>query len=205
MNIDQYREILRTDLAAHGLNKWTLLSTFRRPEVYYQRLMRRVEYLSTARGVPARVLIVFAKFRLQRLSVRTGLSFPPGVAGAGLSIAHYGSIVVNSKAKIGRFCRIHSATNIGTAGGGVPTIGDFVYIGPGAVIYGAINVGDNAVIGANAVVNRDVPSGVTVAGAPARVIAQRDSSAVMPIWFPNYRKSPNASTTEASAPKGGGL
>jgi len=180
-----YKHFLAEDLAAHNLTRWGLLYSFRKPEVYHQRLMRRVEFLNSKTGIWSKVLRTYAKFRLQRHAVRTGISFPPGVAGPGLSIAHFGSIVVNSKAKIGCYCRIHSATNIGTSGGGVPTIGDYVYIGPGAIIYGDIRVGHRAVIGANAVVNRDVPAGVTVAGAPARVISQRDSASVVPNWFPN--------------------
>lgn len=187
MDYGRYQELLSKDLMAHDLRKWTFLSAFRRPEVYYQRLLRRVEYFHGRRDVVSRLIALVAKFRLQRLSVRTGLSFPPGVADEGLSIAHYGSIVVNSRAKIGRFCRIHSATNIGVSGGGVPTIGDYVYIGPGAVVYGDITIGDGVVIGANSVVNRSFPPGVTIAGAPARIIAHRDSSTVMPIWFPNYQ------------------
>ncbi len=182
-----YRRFLDEDLKAHNLKRWGVTSPLRKPEVYYQRLMRRVEYLNSKSGPLNRLFLFYARYRLQRFSIRTGISFPPGVSDMGLSIAHYGSIVVNAKARIGKYCRIHSATNIGTAGGGVPTIGDYVYIGPGAVIYGDITVGDRAVIGANAVVNRDVPSGVTVAGVPARVIAERDSSYIVPIWFPNHR------------------
>lgn len=64
----------------------------------------------------------------------TGISIPPNVFGRGLSIAHFGSIVVSDKAKVGRYCRIHSATNIGIYKEAAPKLGDFVYIGPGAVI-----------------------------------------------------------------------
>lgn len=49
-------------------------------------------------------------------------------------------------------------------------IGNFVYIGYGAVILPGVTVGDNCVVGANAVVTRDVPSGNIVAGNPARII-----------------------------------
>lgn len=175
------------DMQAHDVQRWNAItSPFRYPELYYQRILRLVEHALSMRGFTWRVIRFAARFRLQRVSVRTGISLPPGVAGPGLSIAHYGSIVVNSNARIGAFCRIHSATNIGVAASGVPTIGDFVYIGPGAVLYGGISVGNGAVIGANSVVNKDVPPGVTVAGAPARIIARRDSSTVVPQWFPNY-------------------
>ncbi len=169
------------DLQANGLERWSFAQQFRRPEVYYVKLLRRVEYLLAQPGPTARVRRALARFRLLRQSVRTGLTIPPNVFGPGLSVAHYGSIVVNTRARVGSYCRIHSATNIGTgADGGVPTIGDYVFIGPGAVVYGNVRVGDRVVIGANAVVGRDVPDGVTVAGAPARIIARVDSSAMMP-------------------------
>ena len=76
-------------------------------------------------------------------------------------------------------CRIHSDVNIGEAGGRAPRIGDNVYIAPGAKIFGGITVGDNAAIGANAVVNTDVPAGVTVAGVPARVVSERGSEGLV--------------------------
>jgi serine O-acetyltransferase len=54
-----------------------------------------------------------------------------------------------------------------------PTLGDRVSVGAGAVILGAVTIGDDAVIGANAVVSRDIPAGVIAAGVPARVIKSR--------------------------------
>ena len=116
--------------------------------------------------------------------MHTGISIPPGTCDRGLSVAHTGSIVVNDRARIGAFCRIHSGTNIGVQADGVPQIGSRVYLAPGAVLFGAITVGDDVLVGANAVVGRDVPAGVTVAGAPARVIANHGSHSSMPEWFP---------------------
>lgn len=131
----------------------------------------------------AKVATILLRVRLKTVGTKTGLSVPPGVTRGGLSLAHLGSTVVNNQAHIGQFCRLHTSTNIGIYQGKAPTIGDFVYVGPGAVLFGGITVGDRAVIGANAVVNRDVPAGVTVAGSPARVISRSDSFDVMPPWI----------------------
>ena len=179
-----YERYLRDDLTAAGMSRWRLQDQLRRPEVHYLRLLRLVEYLLAQSGAVSRVRRSWARWRLLRSSTRLGLSIPPNVFGPGLGIAHYGSIVVNSRARVGAWCRINSATNIGLGPSGVPTIGDFCYIAPGAVVYGGITVGDRVVVGANAVVGRDVPDGVTVAGAPARVVSQHDSSSVMPEHVP---------------------
>lgn len=183
-NRADYERYLRDDLVANGVPRWSLSQQLRRPEVHFLRTLRLVEYLLSQPGPVARARRSVARFRLLRLSTRLGLSIPPNVFGPGLGIAHYGSIVVNSKARVGAWCRINSATNIGLGPSGVPTIGDFCYIAPGAVVYGGITVGDRVVVGANAVVGRDVPDGVTVAGAPGRVVSQSDSSAIMPDFVP---------------------
>lgn len=110
-------------------------------------------------------------------SQRFGFSIPCDVIGPGLSIVHYGTIVISQGCKIGSNCRIHAGVNIGANGGEFEAarIGNNVYIGPGAKIIGKIDIGDGVVIGANAVVNKDVPSGVTVGGIPAKVISNNNS------------------------------
>jgi len=50
-----------------------------------------------------------------------------------------------------------------------PTVGDNVLIGAGAKVLGPINIGSNSKVGANAVVLKDVPDGVTVVGIPAKI------------------------------------
>lgn len=111
-----------------------------------------------------RIAFLFLQFRFLKVSVKLGLTIPLNVFGPGLSIAHYGSIVVNGKSSVGKNCRIHSATNIGEGKNGCPRIGNNVYISPGAKIFGGIIIGDNVKIGANAVVNADVPDDVSVGG-----------------------------------------
>jgi len=179
-----YAAFLAADLQAHGVARWHFYLRPKHPELHYQRLLRKVEYLDTRPGTFGRVRHLWARVRLARLAVHTGISIPPGTCDRGLSVAHTGSIVVNDRARIGSFCRIHSGTNIGAQANGVPRLGSRVYLAPGAVLFGAITVGDDVLIGANSVVNADVPANVTVAGAPARIIADSGSAPSMPEWFP---------------------
>ena len=112
------------------------------------------------------------------LSLKLGFTIPHSMIGPGLAIVHYGTIVISSGCQIGSNCRIHAGVNIGANGGEskAATIGDNVYIGPGAKIVGDVVVGNRSVIGANAVVTKDVPAGVTVGGIPARIISENDST-----------------------------
>ena len=75
--------------------------------------------------------------------------------------------MINDKSQIGRNARIHVCVNIGATKDDTPVIGDDVYIGPGAKIYGPIILGDNATIGANAVVNKSFGSDQLLVGIPA--------------------------------------
>ena len=104
--------------------------------------------------------------------VKTGWSVPPLTCGKGLCIVHRGTVVINPKAKIGENLRCHVCVNIGAnESGEAPTIGDNVYIGPGAKIFGNITIGSNNKIGANAVVNKTFEDQyVSIAGIPAKIV-----------------------------------
>jgi serine O-acetyltransferase len=97
--------------------------------------------------------------------------------GRRLCIEHHGGIVVHGSAVIGDDCMLRHGVTIGNAGRvdplGAPTIGNRVEIGAGAKILGRISIGDDAIVGANAVVTRDVPAGAIVGGVPARIIRMR--------------------------------
>lgn len=92
--------------------------------------------------------------------------------GGGLLLPHPNGIVIHPDAVIGPNCLIFQQVTLGTGGRlpGCPTLGGHVDVGAGAKILGGVNIGDHARIGANAVVVDDVPSAVTVAGVPARII-----------------------------------
>lgn len=89
-------------------------------------------------------------------------------------------VVVHSRAIIGYRVIIGQNTTIGRSldPEDYPIIGNNVYISAGARIIGKITVGDNVIIGANAVVNKDVPDNCIVAGVPAKIIRRVD----VPIW-----------------------
>ena len=113
------------------------------------------------------------------MSIQLGFTIPINVFGPGLSIGHVGTIVVNSSARIGANCRIHVCTSIATAAGysdKAPKIGNNVYIGPGAKIFGDIIIADEIAIGANSVVNSSfMEPGITLAGVPAKKVSDKGS------------------------------
>lgn len=112
--------------------------------------------------------------RFHRLRVKYGFSIPLNVFGPGLSIAHFGSIVVNGNAKIGENCRIQDSVTIGATNGesDAPVIGNNVFIGSGARIIGKVNIA----IVANAVVVKDFnKSGITIWGVSAKKISDNNS------------------------------
>src|SRR5690606_38519744 len=124
----------------------------------FQRTMRKLEYRrNCGKGPLSRLLGLCLTRRYHRLGVKLGFSIPLNVFGPGLSIAHYGTIIVNANARVGANCRLHAGVNIGTeagASGRAPVLGDNCYIGPGAKLFGAVRIADGTAIGANAVVNR---------------------------------------------------
>ena len=143
----------------------------------FQVALRKHEYYAnTGRSLFGRIMKKFWGAVHEIYGVRRGLSVPLNVFGPGLRINHYGLIVVNPKARVGAFCDIHQGVNIGEGFGkdDVPEIGDHVYIGPGAKIYGRIRIADRTAVGANAVVNRSFERpDTTIAGVPARQVADR--------------------------------
>lgn len=145
----------------------------------FQIIYRKYEYYNNiASGLIGQLLCALYHWKYKKLSLKLGFSIPINVFGKGLSIAHYGTIVVNSMAKIGDNCRIHENVTIGSTGGSAqaPVIGDNVFLGSGAKVIGSLTIADDVCVGAGAVVVSSVnESAVTVAGVPARVISHKNS------------------------------
>lgn len=116
----------------------------------------------------ARMISQFSRFL-------TGIEIHPGAQiGQRLFIDHGMGTVIGETAIIGDDCLIyHNVTLGGTSSKDVkrhPTVGNNVMIGAGAQIIGPISIGDNAKVGTNSVVVRDVEANTTVAGIPAKII-----------------------------------
>lgn len=105
----------------------------------------------------------------------TGIEIHPGAKiGPGFFIDHGMGVVIGETAEIGRDVTMyHGVTLGGTSlekGKRHPTIGDRVVIGAGAKILGAITIGDDSRIGANAVVVKSVPPNSVVVGVPGQIV-----------------------------------
>ena len=168
-----YREYYRQDMRAHGMEHVNLYDYLWRDCLRFQLRLRKLEYLyNTKRHNLIRYLRwLVLEVVHHRHATRLGFTIPKNVFGPGLCIVHYGTIVVSPNAKVGSNCRLHPSTSIGDYNG-APTLGNNVYIGPGAKLFGDIVLGDNVAVGANAVVNSSFGSNVTLAGIPARVVAE---------------------------------
>jgi serine O-acetyltransferase len=145
---------------------------------HFKRLLRKAEYFKNVkRGPVNRLRYLFIKYRFRKISVQLGFTIPENVFGPGLTIPHYGTIIINAKVRVGANCRLHACTNIGESGGvrGAPVIGDNVYIGPGAKIYGQIIIANNIAIAANAAVGKSfLNEHKLIGGVPAKEIGDVD-------------------------------
>ena len=172
---------LADDLAAHGLDRLTVRERMRRPQIGWQRLLRRTEYVANCMTGPVwRLVEALMRAAVIRRGARLGFTIPLNTCGPGLNLVHWGTIVISGEARIGAGLRIHPGTAIGWKGG-APQLGDRCYLGPGAKVIGPVVLGDGTSVGANAVVLDSAPPGSVLVGIPARNVAgtadQEDASA----------------------------
>lgn len=127
-----------------------------------------------------RVLMLFMRILKLCIGVPIGIDISfDAVIGKGFYIGHYGGIIIGEGVVIGENCNISQGVTIGIGGRnekrGSPKIGDRVYIAPGAKIFGAITIGNDVAIGANAVVTMSVPDRAVLGGVPAKIINYNSS------------------------------
>ena len=134
----------------------------------------------------------------------TGIEIHPGaVIGRGFVIDHGSGVVIGETAIIGNNVTLYHDVTLGGVSPSIdsftqigtkrhPTLSDGVIVGSGAQILGPIVIGENARVGANAVVTSSVPSGVTAVGIPARVILPKNKKKSAEFWA--YATDPDGST-----------
>lgn len=116
--------------------------------------------------------LLYWKYKLRKLSYVTQFQIPPGVIDSGLTIWHWGPIIINQKARIGKNVVLNPGVVIGhkDVNGCAPIIGNNVFIGAGSKIIGAIHIGDNVVIGQNVVIVKDIPDNAIIVSQKPRII-----------------------------------
>ena len=90
-----------------------------------------------------------------------------------LRFPHPHNVVIGDLTRIGNNCTLYHDVTLGQNLGYFPTLGDNVIVYTGAKVIGGVTVGNNVIIGANAVVTTDVPDNAIVAGIPAKIIKYR--------------------------------
>lgn len=171
-----YKYYIQQDLLAYQLRKVGLYDWCWQDCLRFQLRLRKIEYLNNVKkhNPFCRLYLFFLEVVNHKLAAKLGFTIPKNVFGPGLCVVHYGTIVVSPLAKVGKNCRIHPSTSIGDYCG-APQIGDNVYIGPGAKLFGPITIGNNVAVGANSVVNKSFGDNVCLGGSPASVISAKSS------------------------------
>jgi serine O-acetyltransferase len=156
-------DLKRTADLIKGSKSKKIIGCYRSPGCHAMVILRFGQWLQKKNIVVRIMLEPIYMLLYHRIRSKWGIEIPRVTQiGAGFYIGHSGGIIISGLAKIGENVNISQQVTIGIAGKGekrgVPTIGDNVYIAPGAKIFGKITIGNNVSIGANAVVYKDIPN-----------------------------------------------
>ena len=146
------------------------------PNLHFMYILRKAQRYRTTP-----VLKLWWRIVLRHYQIKYGFQiYPETEIGEGLYLGHWGSLVINPKAKIGKNCNIAQGVTIGQQNRGknegYPEIGNEVWIGPNAVLVGKIKIGNNVLVAPNAYVNFDVPDNSIVAGNPAKIYPNENAT-----------------------------
>lgn len=179
----QLKKLIEFDLLRYSKKKGSVLYVFFKylffdivPGLKFTIIFRYCQYYRRKN----RLLFYFYFLWLRRLKYKYGydISYRTKI-GKGLYIGHFGGIVIHGDAEIGDFCNLSQGMTIGilVRGNqlGIPKIGNRVFIGPGSVILGGITIGDDVLIGTNAIVTFDVPDNAVIASPLATIISNKGS------------------------------
>ena len=178
MNRDELKDLLHKEANLYGVGT---VSAYLKKAIIHDHdylLYKYIKYLRKTEYYCGQNKILFELYqrRKNKMGARLGITIWHNCAGEGLRIWHYGSVIINGRAKLGKNCQLHGENCIGNKGDfdkAAPTIGDNVDIGIGAKVIGDIYIADDVKIGANAVVTKSCfTKGATLVGIPAREIVK---------------------------------
>lgn len=133
----------------------------------YIRTMRLLSYCMNTRHKIIRLLCPLIERYYTRLGIKLCFDIHPDVFSYGLSIPHWGTIVVGGNNTVGAFAVLHTSTCISHSG---KTIGDGLYLSTGSIILGSITLRDHVTIAPNSCVKESFcESGITLGGTPSTV------------------------------------
>jgi serine O-acetyltransferase len=167
-------ELIKEDWVAHGRD-WTKPG-FRATAIHRFGVWRMTLHPKLLRAP----FSIFYRSCYRRIRNNYGIDLPYSVQlGRRVVIEHCGAIVIHGNSRIGDDCIIRQGVTIGIRSLDrpldAPELGTRVDIGAGAKILGKVRIGDRVQIGANAVVLRDLPSGATAVGIPARIVSEEEA------------------------------
>jgi serine acetyltransferase len=168
MTLSETFALIKSDYrVSKGFKKSLMIMSFYRLAHYFHKAPLYLKPVSFVYWVFYKTLTEFVM----------GVEVPPGCEiGPGARILHGVGVVVHENARIGSNVTIFQGVTIGGKRDGVPTIGNHVEIGASAIILGGVTIGDGAVIGAGAVVVKDVPANAVVAGYASRIIRMKNGN-----------------------------
>ena len=141
----------------------------------------RYYYQKKDKAFFAKLMFAVTKYLWKKESVKLGFEIDyRSKIGKGLRLPHRGSIVVHKDVLIGDNCEKMQCVTIGSnivkSRTDVAVIRNNVMLCAGSKIIGKVSIGDNVIIGANSVVNKDIESNVIAAGVTAKIVKHLDKS-----------------------------
>lgn len=125
----------------------------------------------------------YFRLRMEKYWRKYNLQIPLAAnVGYGLYLGHDTSIIVSRSATIGNNVNLSQFTTIGSNKSSAATIDDEVYVGPSVCIVEEVHIGKRSMIGAGAVVTKDIPPKSSAAGVPARILKEDAGYAPVKPW-----------------------
>ncbi|EIY16485.1 hypothetical protein HMPREF1062_06319 [Bacteroides cellulosilyticus CL02T12C19] len=171
-------EYLKADFGVQEM-KYPLLSRLTLGENYamfsYIKNLRYLEYyINKKQKLWDKVFYYYHLMKHRKKCLKYQINISPNTIGKGLLLMHPGFRRIGAYMKIGDYCTVLPMVLIGKKSPLSDTsccvIGNHCYIGTGAIIMEPVTIGNNVIIAAGAVVTKDIPDNVVVAGNPAKVI-----------------------------------